>query len=224
MIENAFILAQRDTNWSNLFYLLFVVLLPMLAGLGKWIRERSARRTDDAESLDPKQVPSAPPARPARRAGAPTTEAGPKQSLKAIVAEVLDSAAKVSRELKDSRRKPPTAPGVVVERFEQAVSGHAQDESVHPPRRPGRRPSRPPKRAAPPPRARRTKARSPAEEVRALKDLMEHQPEAGPALHRSVAWSDWNSLSIAELRRAIVLNEVLGPPIALRRAPIGSQW
>ncbi len=227
MIESVSMLAQRDADWSNLMYLLLVLVLPALNELGKWLRKRSAAKNDKAKanSLDTARMPSArpaagipvaPPARPARRAGAPVTEAGPEQSPEIVVAEVLDS-------LFPSHRKPPTAPGVVVERVEPAVFRRAQEGPVPPPRRPSGRPSRPPTRAAVP-RARRTKARSPAEEVRALKKTMEHQPEADLTLRHSVAWGDWTSLSIAELRRAIVLNEVLEPPIALRRAPIGPRW
>ena len=63
MVESALILAQLDVHWGNLFYLLFVVLLPLLGGLGKWIRDRSAKKDEegDAESLRAPQEPRARP-------------------------------------------------------------------------------------------------------------------------------------------------------------------
>ena len=195
MVERVLILAQREgLDLQKLIYLLIFVLFPLLGGLGKWLRDRSANKSEEVDAESSEQTPErlrarpapkryvAPPAMPAPRRPAPVappeTEPGPE----VIIAQVLESAF-------PSQRPPP-------------------------PRR-QERPVRPPRHAAPhrPKRARRV---SREEEVRALKDMMEKRGDAVPVPRHPAALGDWTSLSIAELRRAIVLKEVLGPPVALR--------
>ena len=195
MVERALILAQREgLDLQKLIYLLIFVLFPLLGGLGKWLRDRSARKSEEADAESSEQTPErlrtrpapkrpvAPPAMPAPRrpapAAPPETEPGPE----VIIAQVLESAF-------PSQRPPP---------------------------RRQERPVRPPRHAAPPRRPKRARRVSREEEVRALKDMMEKREDAVPVPRHPAALGDWASLSIAELRRAIVLKEVLGPPVALR--------
>ena len=207
MVESALILAQRDVHWGNLFYLLFVVLLPLLGGLGKWIRDRSAKKDEegDAESLRAPQEPRArptperpvaPAARPVPRKPTPAAPLEAERSPEVSIAQVLDSAF-------PSRRP---APPRRAARVEPAAPPHRRQE----------RPARPPRHAAPAPRPKRARRVSREEEVRALEKMMEQKEWGTPAPRRPAALDDWASLSIAELRRAIVLKEVLGAPVAIR--------
>ena len=196
MVESTLILAQDGFGFEDAVYIV-IVALSMLGGFGKWLRNRSANKDQEVETESPAhdKALDAPPA-PGRRLTPP------------IHARQARPAAKVKAE--SGQR-----PEAVLVQFLQKV---ATQSSRPAPPSPTRKPPSPR-----PVRARRVRARSRVEEVQALEQTMEYRkkpasppPDLAPIPAHPKELGDFTSLSIAELRRAIVLNEVLGPPIALR--------
>ena len=186
----AFILAQPDDGFS--FIYVAIVLLSMVGGLGKWIRDRSAgsregeEEEENEQTTDDTAIPEPPFAAPAQPRGAShlerMTEASPREAL----ADFLRKAAEVRQ---------------------RVIVPHPQRRPVPPP-------------VPPTQRARPARARSRQEEVQAVEALIEkrrgRKKSAPPPASAQAVEDGFTNLTIAELRRAIVLNEVLGPPIALR--------
>ena len=211
-------LAQVGFDPEDLIYLVFIVLA-VLGGLGKQIRDKYR----DSKGA-PTKAPSPPPPTPDRgkAAGLPrsTGRLDPSQA-EVILAELFD--------LPTARRR---RPGSRPERTGQPVA------PTPPPVRPGetrrrapaqegraggaRPPARRPKGSAParptlPPQASPVRPRPsqppPGRKPEAAKAHAEYsvaEPMAGVAAEAKPG------LSVGELRRAIIMNEILAPPVALR--------
>ncbi len=198
-------------GFDDLIYLL-VVVLSMLGGFGKWIRDRSASKTAQLQELG-KTPKGSPPTRQApdrtatgrpipaaqRRPAAPAQAKLP-QSIQRIVAQVFES----ETQLEEGT---PAETIIVAKPAGQPVARRRQIKGTSQPPR-GKRKKRPAK--PPPPKPSR------AEEMHAVTELLSQGVSTS---HRRGGLGNLTSLSIAELRRAIVLNEILGPPVALRDAP-----
>lgn len=199
MFASTIILAQKGFDPGDLIYLA-ILLLSMLGGFGKWIRDRSAAKEEESEAPDVEKSKIATLSirqRPATRVEKPapahpvrTKPTKSKPSPEEILTQVFRAVMPTPR---DSTTEPGATPTLARHRAE---------------------PAKPPRRR--PARARRAKPRSPQQEVQALKKMMKQTREAKTAPPSPMAMGDWTSLSVAELRRAIVLKEVLGPPVALR--------
>ena len=235
------ILASRD--WSDLYWLLFIGV-GGLAKLGQWIRDRSAKSDSLPAKKGAKPAParkpsSAPPARAFPQPKAPVAkpfplmdrlETGLTQLTKPAFGpppQATRSAERAadfsSRGLKSAARL--TTPGTPARRRPDA------GRTVGPTAR--ATPVREDSPAPPGPRrsARKRRSREPrqagAEAVAQIARVMQSRaPESDPP---SVQEPDklpgygLNNLSIHELRRAIVLREVLDPPLALRK-PDAGRW
>ncbi|MCP4591220.1 MAG: hypothetical protein GY842_10770 [bacterium] len=217
MMELEYILAQgRDLDFSNLIYLVLVVLLPMLGGLGKWIRDRSAAKEEELEEIPdrPANVPavptrrSPPAARPTSAGRRPPPPVEVEGRPEVVMERVLDAAF-------PGRRKRAEAPEAAAGRTVAADPRHHDSRRPRP--APRARPvSQPPKTGSRSPRS-RTRKRSPEEEIRAVKRQLKQSREVQEVADRHDLGS-MSGLSVRDLRRAIVLREVLGPPLALRDA------
>jgi hypothetical protein len=176
-----------------------VVLLPMLGGLGKWLRDRSAKTAEGAEAEQEKMASAPAEARPVPAPARPIPgrnddAARPPEIVLAEPAPARTPAAP-PRIPRWGRLRIPSAP----------APGDELPEWVP------LRPIRPPARAEPGPRARPTPKPPPSADPTGLK-----REQASRTTVRPPVKEDWTSLSRPELRRAIVLYEILGPPVALR--------
>lgn len=178
-------------DWSNLLYLLLVLVLPMLSALGSWIRKRygnePGKPAGDFEDISENEVVLLP-EEPVRRPVVP--QARPAAPVRPVV--VISPLAPPVRPMAEPvfpRVSTPTPPVFV----------------------PPSVPRQEPDALRPPPRPR---AGTPLEIARA-------QAVSGPLVSR--ARVELGVLTPADLRRAIVLREVLGLPVALR-PPGEASW
>lgn len=244
MLEKLFILGQLrglDFDLGDLGYAL-IVLLSMLGGLGKWLRDRSVKQKEQLNSQKAPQesklrpegkLPAAPTVGPVR--GRPAPSARPAVPPRARPVAKPPTARPAPASKPETLRGPEAVLAEMLERLtggERAARGRPRDEEVwvgpvemlDSPARPQarRRPS-----PAPPPvrRVPVSPARQPQPPAAKTADRSKREQRAGrraaptslpPA---EAAATDWSSLSTRELQRAIVLKEILGPPVALRDDP-----
>jgi len=208
VFEVSFILAQQQLpDLGDLIWIVLVVLLPLLSGLGKWIRDRSASSEENGEAPDAAATPpTAHPstkrdiASPEQQHSKPGAKPRPQRGPEGVLSRMF-------RTEGPSRGAEPMI--VVSESGKPSILTPAHPKPAPQPRRQRERRVPPPEDRPPRARAVPRKRRVPEVKPAALDETVKH--EAG-----RVRLSDWSSLSVAELRRAIVLKEVLGPPIALR--------
>ena len=221
------ILASRE--WSELYWLL-VLVLPALSKLGKWIRDRSAKN----ESLPPqkgekpapaRKASSAPPARAFRPSQAPVAKPFPlMERLEAGLAQLTQPPVGTPDTAMKSAARP-TAPGTPPSGRpdgRRAVGGTSVPTPARaaPPASPGPKRSSRKRRPTEP---RRAQAEAVAQIARVMPS---RDPEpAPPPSHEPDERQGYGlkKLSIHELRRAIVLREILDPPLALRQ-PDAGRW
>ncbi len=178
-------------DWSNLLYLLLVLVLPMLSALGSWIRKRygnepgePADRFEDISEDEVILLPEEPVQRPV------VPQARPAAPVRPVV--VIAPAA------------PPVRP-------------------VAEPVSPWEPPPRQPLFTPPPVAARGYEAPRPTRRVQAEARREVAKPRVASEPMMSKARADLGVLTREELRRAILLREVLGPPAALR-PPGEASW
>jgi hypothetical protein len=227
--DTLFIVAQGggfDFELGDLIYPL-IVLLSMLGGLGKWIRDRSAKQQGKPESpLSSKtRNASAPPQRPAARSATPT------RAVPSARPVPVAQPARAARPTPTATPPPPRGPEAVLAQMLERLVGEGQAEpSAHPADRGHAHPPQGREISAPPPRERTRRVARPLKRAAPIASAGDAKPSptarderrTGESTRvqrrpvRTPAVDDWSALSVAELQRAIVLREVLGPPVALR--------
>jgi hypothetical protein len=198
-------------GWANLLYLLLVVIIPALGQFGAWIRKKyggeeeggqeGAARPDGKVVTVPPSKPTARPDIPQARPLAPTQHRPPRPVVRGVppgrpVAERPAPGAA------PSRRAPTPAPPRVVPVGRKPVQ-------------PRERPQRNPDALVESGELRATPDPAVEARVRSGKTFVEGQPVV-PAVQLG-------PLTPEDLRKAIVLREVLGSPLALRR-PGEASW
>jgi hypothetical protein len=240
------LLSAMDIDFGNLMYVLFAIGFALLSGLGKWIKKRQGPQREDAkEGEDVYDVEPAelmedfdrPPPRPVARPA-------PAEPGKTPVG----TGRPIGRTVQRPPVRPPRARARPKYRPEPAdVAGQRSSLSpLSPPRVPGRRgelvtakarmPDRPvgkpaPRVPRPPPliqiataleaESRRAEPAKPLEppppaepDVAGQRSSLSPPPSVSPPFPEA-----GRPLSPAGLRRAIVMAEILGPPVALRDVP-----
>jgi hypothetical protein len=203
VLANTFILAQRHGfDLNDLVYVLILVLTT-LGGLGKWLRERSARRNAEVELPESEEKPVAPSVRRPPSARRLAT-APPARSVRLAKAKPKGEPV-VMTPIPWAPTAPPE-PAMPVPRAKPVITA---------PHRPEERSIRGSQPAAVSGRETQTR-RSRPEKVQAPKKQMESKPQVVPSMPGLVAAGEGKGWTAAQLRRAIVMNEVLGLPVALR--------
>jgi hypothetical protein len=218
------LLAQRPGFGADDWVYVVVVIVTTLGGLGKWLAEKYASQTQQKKpgSVSAPPTAPAPTAQPARPV-APATF-GSRDTAPAVAQPRRNLPTAPRRDAARPTATPRTfrsgAPSTAVPRpaTPRPLPPELQMPTVEGIRVPARRKDRPhgePQRVpvAAGPRAPRPAAEELSKLTKALSqragEIASRPDPGGPG--------DWRALSLSELRRAIVLNEVLGPPVALRR-------
>jgi len=218
-----FIFAQSEPDgWLKAIGILVLIGLSSLGGLGQWIRNRAAekeeRRKAEQRAATPQasggQAVSTPrAARPVAQPLPPGASVGRARPTQPVARPLPPRAGQTTASTPPRARALPAAAEILVG-FESLLQPEPEPTMTPPPpvrsehpRRPtpGRRRASKP---APPP------APDAREGVRLVEDVKEKQQEVEAAPVLTAA--DFARLDLAALRRAIVLNEILGPPRALK--------
>lgn len=211
-----YLLAQEklpDVDWGNLLYVLFAVL----AGLGEAIRRWATRKHGPIDAEIEEDVPPTPqPARPVARPPQPTQPA----PARPVPPRSVPGRPQVGSAQRTTSASPPTRPA-------------APGQFAPPPSRPAsvQRPQPIPARPTPvtpglgrpqPPAVPSQLAVDIAEALqRARSSMTEPQPAAPEVVPVAAAVAPPRlATDPASLRQAIILNEILSPPIALRQQGI----
>jgi len=210
------LLAQEklpDVDWGNLIYVLFAVL----AGLGEAIRRWATRKHGPIDAEIEEDVPPTPqPARPVARPPRPTQSA----PARPVPPRSVPGRPQVGSAQRTTTASPPTRPAAPGQ-FAPPSSRPASAQRPQPfPARPA--PIAPGLGRPQPPAAPSQLAVDIAEALHRAKSSMteprpetpEEPPAAAAAAPRRVATDP------ASLRQAIILNEILAPPLALRQQGI----
>ena len=232
------ILGADGFEWGDLLYLLFFLVFPALSGLGKWLRERSQRVNEDDGEItiikEPKEAGQ-------RRRTLPRRVARPMPLGPPRSAQPSAPVTRQTAEAMPVKSAPQPQPRPAI----RTIEPRAQQPPVQPPAPPVRpaapvRPSsRPPSVVQREPTSRKRTATKRTRDVSVnrrtaarKKGVKERHVKSRPADKHLVTALDERPQddeaqtidefdavrhpSIADLRRAIVMNEVLGPPLALR--------
>ena len=219
------LLAQRPGLGADDWVYVVVVVVTAIGGLGKWLAEKYAGQTQPKQTAGPESTPPTAPT--------PTAQtARPVAPVRSVPSGPPPMVAQPRRPQPNAQRReagrltaPPRtfrsgAPSTAVPRpaAPRPLPPEVQVPTVEGIRVPARRKDRPhgePQRVpvAAGPRSPRPAAEELSKLTRALSqrtgEIVPRPDPGGPG--------DWRALSLSELRRAIILNEVLGPPVALRR-------
>ena len=209
VIANLAILAQDGygENLQDLLWIIFVVVLSFLSGVGSWLRKKAGMKSEEEElaevlgeeiieAPDEKKAPRRPPspqARPLRREPSVPAQAAARPARpKPISQQALSTApATQAVSLDQPGQAPPGLSASLVTGEELPRWGAVRLIELDEARGASDRP------------------------IDIHAEVERHQLEEGPkAAMRGVAIG---SLRVDDLRRAIVLKEVLGPPVSLRK-------
>jgi len=226
MPDMPYIIAQgRDFDWTNLLYLLIFLVFPALNALGEWIREHFNKNKEGQHAqkgekeyevvIEDGEIVLKPHQRGDRKkpASSPTAPQPPKP---------------VQAEFRPDRPGPPAPPQPGPARWPQpqtqAPARPASKPQPPAPRRPApqARPAQPhhhprrPARKAQPVPSRRTETPTDPRAIMATmieKDSDKRRSREPATQQPAVGKLAWDRQSV---RNAIVMKEILGPPIALR--------
>lgn len=200
-------LAQEDGGgWTNLIYLLVVVVLPMLSRLGAKIRKKFGRGDQESETLDPQTLP---PPQPKRRPTRPDSRQLAADSKVVLTAEPTPTPP-------IPRARPPRPQPLA------ATAPPPRARPIEPQRRPKRATAG---GAAPQPNQTQIAAmlieKNDAQvgwleqerKQRAAKKARSAPPPAKAASTRLILP---DVITARDLRAAVILSEILRPPLALR--------
>ncbi len=237
----AILAADDDFSWGRLLFFAAIVLMGLLGKLSEWLRERAAGGAQkkgpviDDEGylvLDPTADAGSPPPAPRESMPRPVARARPDAK----------PAADPSTPRRSLRRAAQPAPPFVAREPQRTdLPPQPPVRTEPPPVRPSRseslgptQPARPSarststaggrkrkdaktlrRRSAPPAGAERPPAAPTRLEDHHLVSSIKAAPQDRPAVGSELL-SDVRELSLDELRRAILLSEVIGPPLALR--------
>ncbi|MFQ5413151.1 MAG: hypothetical protein ACE5E6_01705 [Phycisphaerae bacterium] len=220
-----------DLDWSNLLYVLLFLIIPALNGLGKWIRERSTGGKASAVERKPRNdvrraavreppihrpaAPAAPPQRgPKHRKARPVSPASRSARVplhpvarRFHVAGPVHDAGPAQRGVAPQRVPPPARTPRPVRTAAKRPPA-LEPGATPPPARPHRR--RPPRMHVAPPAVNVDVTPSPP--------VAPRHADGGPT---HGAADMLRHPSRADLRRAIVMNEILGPPRGIRSFTFG---
>lgn len=193
---NSGVIGQGESDWGNLLYLLLVVVLPLLGSFGQWIREKAGKKD---ESSAGELIPNDKDTKPKRPGKRPPLPAKPFEVAKKPVAATPVKPSAV--------RQQPPAPPITKVPPKKPVATPPQPKAI---------PKAKPvviKQEQPPPRDMR-RAMVDAivasdEEYDAI--IMEDEPKSRPTKSLQLG-----RVNLGDLQRAIVMNELLQPPLALR--------
>lgn len=231
-------LAQRDLDWTNLFYVLFILVLPALNSLGQWIRSKYDKKDEEllppagadaaGQRRAPKAPPPAPKARPAqgrpiarakgqpvagakRKPAKPVAKTGPWDMLGPILGDL----GPLIEELQPAPAKPEKRAGKPpwAKRRDQSAASPGHETSGKPKKRARKskkkiEPQVTARPAAPPPPP------TPPE-AHGLPEMMRESDAKRTAVVKSVLRLP---LTLDDMRSAVILSEVLAQPVGLRRS------
>lgn len=200
------ILAQSDDGggWGNIIYLLVFLVFPALNKLGQKLRERFSTEESDESPVPTPDAEAPPVARPRRALATPAVtppvigKARPDLSLRRPVVE-------------PRRPQPPVARPVI------GPPASATEKQAPPPRRH----RRPPAHAVPPPapsQRRPVRERSVSPSIMAV-DRRARRPtkeDSKPTERKAQDRLLPEILRPSDMRAAVILSEILRPPIGLR--------
>ncbi len=196
------LLGQRD--WSDFGQVIALLILALAGALVNRFRGRRAEDSEEEQSREREIVPRGPEIGTSRGA-APPARPAPRE------------AAKPSRPVRN-----PAHPLSELERVLETLTGtrielvrESEDEAgeIRPVRPPERSMARPAQRRIESPRRARA---APVSRIDKERPRLSATAVAAPAVRRRVRPAALGPLDRAHLRRAVLLSEVLGPPVALR--------
>jgi len=236
----AILLAQRDLDWTNLLYILVILVLPALNSLGQWIRSRYEKKGE--QGAGPKL-----PGKPTQYRTPPsqqTTQAATRDKGRTLPREKKPTTARARKP--EAKPVADTSPwdalepilgdlGPVLKDLQKKKSkGKAPNASPQTlPTRSRKRPSRKPPRRVKPGEAPKAKARPvarppgqpPAPPPQPQKHELQSLMERSDAVARFQAKPVVDlPLSRDDLRKAIILKEVLDKPVGIRPNHVMGEW
>lgn len=225
------ILAQRESDGMELLWIIAVILFSAVGGLSEWLKKRRAenepeqaaprprkpaapaRRTASGSPLSPRPSDSRTP--PTARPPVSRPQAPPQRPMPAQQRATRPPPARKAVPAAPPRRSSaaplpqrgiPTVPRSGPGELPPAVAAQRQREAT-------RKPITPP---APPTRKEQAPDAQPAQPVRTAEMARQEVADRRPNIARELIFKPGQPLGRTEWRRAIVLNELLGPPVALR--------
>lgn len=201
---NTNMIAQEDRGWGNLLYLLVFVIVPVLKGLGAKLREKFGKET--AEGV--KDLPSSKPLkqlRPMQTSSTPGERTGRTATTDRPVARVSPRMAQSAPARPDAQ---PVRTGDAPSRMQPTPPPRARPVAR-------RRPSKVARPAA-------AGARAPVPESKPIHTIQRmmnqevQQRSAESRAERPRASLLPKRLDREALRRAVILSEILQPPLGLR--------